>query len=690
MSALKNEDRGRKSSKEGRRALRLLFRFTAGQRKWFVLAFLMLVAEAVTAVYAVKPLAYLIDYLNAFSRNRALPSPPTLFQPILDFVGSTGTGGGLDPVVPTVAVLTAAIVLLAMINSLADSMAEIYLARGGRMLGLSLRNTLHSHLQRLSLAFHNQRRTGDVLTRITSDVAQVEEFLTRSASDLVGSLLLVPIILVFIFLGSWQLALTALLIIPLITVVSQAFSKRIKATAKRERAREGDLASAAQEMLSSIRVIQAYGRGAYEQERFAKRTQETMEAALQTARLEAGFSWTVKTLEALSVSAIIWVGVYLFSNASITIGNLVAFLLLVDQMFKPTRRIVKEWSTIGKILASVDRIAELLERKPSVYDLPGAVPAPPLRGQVILDHVTFAYQTETENGSRADGHGQPLRIALNDVSFRVEPGEVVALVGPSGAGKSTIAQLIPRLYDPQAGSVKVDGRDIREFTLSSLRAQISMVLQDTILFTGTVRYNIAYGRPEASPEEVIAAAKESNAHEFIVKMPDGYDTELSERAANLSGGQRQRLAIARALVRDTPILMLDEPTTGLDAESTDLVLQALQRLMRGKSTIIISHDLNLVRSADRIIVIKQGRVEETGRHEELLQSDGLYASLYARQFGPAAPEPEPVSEVASSDGEAETDRVFQTLLMEALPRPASRREVESVVLEDGARGVPSR
>ncbi|MFN2489613.1 MAG: ABC transporter ATP-binding protein [Actinomycetota bacterium] len=663
------------SKGEGRRALRLLTHFAKGQRKWFWLAFLMLVAEALTAVYAVKPLAYLFGYLT---RSANADNPPLLFQPLLDLLGAAP--GQRTPLIGTVAILTAGIVVLAMLNSFADSLAEIFLARGGRLLGMSLRTTLHNHLQRLSLAFHNRSRTGDVLARVTSDVAQVEDFLTGSASDVTGSLLIVPIIVVTIFMTSWQLGVAAIVIVPVVMVISRSFSGRIKASAKRERAREGDLASAAQEMLTSIRVIQTYGRGGAEQERFYEQSRRTMEAALRTARLEAGFSWTVKTTEALAISGILWVGVLLIRQPGpeTTVDDLILFLGLVDQMFKPTRRIIKEWSLIGKILASVERIAELLDRKPAVDDLPGAVPAPPLRGRVEFRRISFAYQIEPQDGSGPSSGGQPVRLALNDVSFRADPGEVVALVGPSGAGKSTVAQLVPRLYDPHAGAVLIDGHDIREFTLASLRAQISMVLQETILFSGTVAYNIAYGRPEATRDEIIAAAMKANAHDFIAKMPDGYETELGERGGNLSGGQRQRIAIARALVRSAPILMLDEPTTGLDAESTDLVLQALQRLMAGKTTIMISHDLNLVRPADRILVIRDGRIEQSGSHDRLLAEGGLYASLYARQFGaaePPTPPPPPPDEEQLDSGE----EVFETLLLEALPLPASRVAVESIV-----------
>jgi len=315
------------------------------------------------------------------------------------------------------------------------------------------------------------------------------------------------------------------------------------------------------------------------------------------------------------------------------VGTLVLFIMLIQNMFKPTRKLIKQWATIGKVRASVERVAEVLARRPSVHDTPWAEEAAAFRGELELRHVSFTYQLDPEDAASATPGDSEARPALDDVSFRVRPGEVVALVGPSGAGKSTIAQLVPRLYDPQVGEVRIDGRNIRDFTLDSLRRQISLVLQDTILFRGSVAHNIGYGRAGATRDEIVAAAVRANAHEFIERMPDGYDTELGERATNLSGGERQRIAIARALVRDAPILVLDEPTTGLDAESSHLVLQGLHELMKGRTTIIISHDLHLIQKADRILVIRQGRIEQTGRHAELLREGGLYASLHARRFG---------------------------------------------------------
>jgi ABC-type multidrug transport system fused ATPase/permease subunit len=585
-----------------------LFRRYLGGRRVFVLALLMLVAEAATAVIEPYPLAYLIDFLQGTRPDlRSIGLPAFLSSPLYE----------------TVVVLTGGILVIAMVNSAADSLAEIYFARGGRNLGYNLRVALYGHLQKLSLTFHDQRRTGDVLTRVTGDVTVLEEFILKSASDLAGSVLVLVGSLAFLLSQSWQVALVAMLIVPLLAAVSNHYSRLIKAASKRQRAREGELASGAQEMLTSIRVVQTYGQSGYDERRFARQSAASMQASLEAATVEARFSWVVAVLEALAISAVVWVGVLLIDRSALTVGTLILFILVTQNMFKPTRKIIKEWYTIGKVYASVERIADLLDRRPDVQDAPDAVPAPPLRGAIEFQHVSFSYRID----------GAPAREALQDVSFAVEPGGTLALVGYSGGGKSTIAQLLPRLYDPDVGRVLVDGEDLRRYTLASLRSQISLVLQDTVLFTGTVADNIAYGLTDVSREDIVAAAQLANAHEFISQLPAGYDTELGERGANLSGGQRQRIAIARAFVRNPPVLVLDEPTTGLDVESSQLVLQALDTLMLGKTTIVISHDLGLIRRSDRICVVDGGRIVESGSHDELLAADGLYAELYARHLG---------------------------------------------------------
>lgn len=595
-----------------RRVAQLVARFMSGQGRTFGLALGMLVFEAATAVLEAAPIAYLIDYLTRTKEVLTIPGLPS------------------SPVA-TIGALTLGIILLAMVNSAADSRAEIYLSRGGRTLGFRLRTALFAHLHRLSLAYHDRRRTGDVITRVTGDVRELEEFVEKSASDIVGSFLLVIGTLLFLATQSWHVTLVAVAIIPVLSVVSRYFSTRIKTAAKKQKTREGELASSTQEMLTSIRVVQTFAGGSDAERTFGEQSGRAKEAALEAARLEAWFSWIVSVMKAVAIGAVVWIGWGLVQRDLIGVGILVMSVTLIEKMFKPTRKIIKEWNTFGKVYASAERIADVLDREATVKDKPDAVTAPRFSGRLRFDNVTFSYRVDPDD-PRADNETHERR-ALSDVSFELLPGEVVALVGHSGAGKSSVAQLVPRLYDPQKGGVLFDERDVRDFTLDSVRSQIAVVLQDTVLFSGTVAQNISYGRTHSTLAEIEAAAKRANAHEFISQMKDGYDTELSERASNLSGGQRQRIAIARALIRQTPILILDEPTTGLDVASTDLVLGALRTLMKGKTTLLISHDLNLIRTADRILVLEAGRIVQSGSHGELLASDGPYLRLCQTQYG---------------------------------------------------------
>jgi ABC-type multidrug transport system fused ATPase/permease subunit len=574
---------------EYRRAFGLLRRFHGGRRAFVVGAVLLLI-EALAAVVEPIPIAYLIDYLQG--------SAPALGEVwsgfgVLDLGWSERT--------QTIALLVAGIILLAAVNSAADSLAEVCLARGGRVLGYNLRVAMYSHLQRLSLAYHDTRRTGDVLTRVTGDVLVVEDFVVKSLSNLVGSFLVLIGTIGVLLWREWTVALIAVVVIPTLAFVSDYFSRRIKAVSKAQRAREGELASTTQEMLTSIRLVQSYGRGSVDLKRFSEQTDKSMRAAVGVATVQAQFSFVIALVEALAISAIVWIGVLLVDGAAISVGTLVFFILVAQNMFKPSRKIVSEWYKVGKVLASVDRIVDLLDLEPAVEDAPDAEPAPPLTGRLAFRDVGFAYHAQP---------GDDAPAVLRDVDFEVRPGEVVALVGRSGAGKSTIAQLIPRLYDPDRGAVLVDGVDLRRYTLESLRSQVSLVLQDTVLLSGTLAENIGYGIEGATPEQIEHAARCANAHDFIMGMPDGYDTVIGERGATLSGGQRQRIAIARAFIRRAPILVLDEPTTGLDADSTRLVVGALRTLVEDATTIIISHDPNLVRVADRVLLVEDGGIAE--------------------------------------------------------------------------------
>ncbi|RPI97403.1 MAG: ABC transporter ATP-binding protein, partial [Chloroflexi bacterium] len=499
------------------RMISVIGRFAGGQKRTFGMAGLLLVFEAATAVIVPLAGAFVIAYMaQRLSQLDGKDIPPPLSP-----LGHLGLPRLINPDVDTLLVVTVGIIALTMVNSLADSLAEIYLAKGGRSLGYNLRVSLYSHLQKLSLAFHDQRHTGDILTRVTSDVAALEEFIVADLSDFIGSVLLIVFILVAIIANAWQVALVAAIIIPVMALVSNYFTQRIKAASKKRRTSEGELASAATEMLASIRVIQTYGQGSYEQSMFAEQSHKAMDAALEAAAYQARFSWVVSVLGAVSTSAIIWMGVYLIFREPITaagIGLLTAYIKYVQDMFKPTKRIIQQWNTLGKLYASVERIGDLMDLQPAVRDEPGAVAAPQFRGRIEFRHLSFSYA-----GITSEAKARP---ALKDISFNVEPGQVIAVVGYTGAGKSTIIQFIPRLYDPAEGEVLIDGRNIKEYTLDSLRGQISMVLQESILFSGSVVEKIAYGRPDATGAEIIAAAKQANAHEFIEKFPEGYYTML--------------------------------------------------------------------------------------------------------------------------------------------------------------------
>ncbi|HEY6932502.1 MAG TPA: ABC transporter transmembrane domain-containing protein [Marmoricola sp.] len=600
----------RPPSGDVRKAARLFRRFTLGHRV-YVFGLILLLIESGTSVIEPWPVSYLIDYLQGSKPDLRQVGAPALLS---------------SARWETILLLTVAIVLIAVINSAADSLTEICMAGGGRSLGYHLRVAMYSHLQRLPLAYHDKRRTGDVLTRVTGDVLVLEDFVVNSVSNILGSALVLLGSFAFVAYKSWKIALIALVAVPLLAVISNHFSRRIKRASKTQRDREGDLASTTQEMLTSIRLVQSYGRGTVDLEQFSGQTSASMHASLRAANIQAQFSFVIALVEALAISAVVWVGVWLFDRGALTIGTLVLFVLLLQNMFKPARKIVSEWYKVGRVFASVERIQDLLDREVVVQDLPDAIEAPRLEGRLAFDHVSFAYPVVHEDGSEPAHRPK----VLDDITFAVAPGEVVGLVGHSGAGKSTIAQLVPRLYDADEGEILVDDLPVRRLTLASLRAQVSVVLQETVLLSGTVAQNIGYGIAGATQEDIEAAARMANAHDFILDLPQGYETVLGERGSTLSGGQRQRIAIARAFIRRAPILILDEPTTGLDAESANSVVGALRKLMRGTTTIVISHDPGLVRCADRVLVISGGRIVEQGTHDELLRRGGVYAELFAR------------------------------------------------------------
>jgi len=434
---------------------------------------------------------------------------------------------------------------------------------------------------------------------------------------LVNVLTLVGMMLVMLYLN-WAFTVIALMVAPALFFVVYHYTHRIKNASRAMRRQEGEVVSVLEEVLSSIRVVKAFAREDYEQKRFERESRESVEKALLARNFKAKLPPLVEIIVAAGTCLVLWYGARLVLSGALTSGELLVFLLYLGKMYKPMRELSKMTDTVSKASVGWERIREVLENETQVRDMPGAKRAPRFKGKIEFEHVRFAY-----NGDGA---------VLEDLNLDIKPGQMVALVGPTGAGKTTIVSLLPRFYEANGGVIRIDGVDIRKFKQKSLREQISFVLQETLLFRATVAQNIAYGKPQASHEEIVRAARLANAEEFIERMADGYETMVGERGVTLSGGQRQRITIARAIIRNSPILILDEPSAGLDAESEKLVFDALENLMQGKTSIVIAHRLATVRRADVIFVIDRGRVVEQGTHEELLANRGLYSHLYELQF----------------------------------------------------------
>ncbi len=511
----------------------------------------------------------------------------------------------------------AAVAVIAVFDALSSYIDQYMTMSVSQWVAHDLRRTLYNHIQRLSLAEHDEARTGDLISRVTDDIDAVQRFINSSLLGiLVDILTLLGMIGVMLYVN-WRFTLIALSVVPVLFGVVYYLTRRIKQASRAVRKKESELTSIVEEALTSVRVVKAFAREDYEVQRFEAESLENVEAALRARSLKAKLSPLVGIIVAIGTCLVLWYGARLALAGEISAGVLIVFLLYLGNMYKPIRDISKETDTVSNAIVGYERIQEVLEIESRVRDLPRARRAPRFEGKIVFEHIHFTY-----NG------GAPV---LNDVNFQIEPGQVAALVGPSGMGKTTIISLIPRFYDPLSGIVKIDGQDIRNFKLQSLREQMSFVLQETLLFRATVWDNIAYGKSDASAKEIIRAARLADADEFIEKMPKGYSTMIGERGVSLSGGQRQRIAIARAIIRDTPILILDEPTSGLDSMAEQSVIKALNRLMEGRTVVVVAHHLGTISRADRIFVIQDADIIEQGSHEDLLAANGSYAELYKTQ-----------------------------------------------------------
>ena len=533
-----------------------------------------------------------------------------------------------DNRVSVLLVATGVILALALLRGVFYYHQSVVSSRVAQEVVFRVRARLFAHVQRLSLSFHRGSRTGDLLTRLTGDVAMLRDLLVGSLLTLVAEAGVVLGFVTVMVLMSWRLALLALVVVPFSFLGFLVYSSRIREATREQRRRESDLASRLAQVLSGIHVVQMFARERQEDERLGRLSRRSFDSGLTITRLEARFQRVVEFALAVTTAATVWVGATEVMAGRLTAGDLIVFLAYMQGFYRPVRRISRVAERAGKASGCIERVSEVLDRTPEVSDGPRT--APRFRGAVCFDSIEFAYT--------------PGVAVVRSIDLAVRPGERIALVGPSGEGKSTLLGLIPRLWDPTGGRVLIDGHDVRQFTLKSLRDQISVVPQDGMLFGGTIRENIAYGKPEATEEEIVAAARAAGIHDFVAATPNGYATVIGERGVTLSGGQRQRLAIARAMVKAAPIVLLDEPTTGLDAEAEALVLSALDRLLSGRTAIIIAHRLPTIRSADVILVIEDGRVVERGCHEDLMVLGGRYRRLYERQLAQSDTRRQPMTD----------------------------------------------
>lgn len=488
----------------------------------------------------------------------------------------------------------------------------------GQRVIIDVRSMLFRKFQKMPLSYYDRQQTGTVMSYITNDVSAMQSAIVDNLIELVTeSSILIGSLAMMIYLD-WKLSLLTLMTIPLVGFAMKIFGRKLKRSSTVIQERAAEITSLLQESISAIRVVKSFVRETYEIKRFEEQNWKNFQAAMKNVKLSSLLTPTVEFLAAIAVTFIVWFGGYEVVNEVITAGELVAFLTYAVNLANPVKRLSRVYAAIQRAMAAADRVFAVMDLEEKITDVPGAKPLPPIKGQVEFKDITFSYK-----------EGQP---ALQHISLKAEPGQMIALVGPSGSGKSTIANLIPRFYDVDSGTISIDGHDIRQVTADSLREQIGLVPQETMLFSTTVMENIRYGRLDATDEEVVEAARAANAEEFIKDLPEGYDTKLGERGLNLSGGQRQRLAIARAILKNPRVLILDEATSALDTESEKIVQDALDKLMVGRTSFVIAHRLSTIFNADQIFVVENGHLREHGTHEELLAAGGLYSNLYNIQF----------------------------------------------------------